>query len=187
MPQRRRDESRRDHRLSSSESRSSPQPPTEPRLRRMTTFGSHCQAPRLKAPSAICTNASTSANCASKARKKAHRLPPRNTPTWSAICSSTFARAFVQTLAGQGGARLARADLAYYDKIIEISREPLQARATLPRSTSTASIAARAIRSRIQTAIVNLRTAKIQLLQLLNDRTPVEQFDVTGPFDFSDD
>jgi cobalt-zinc-cadmium efflux system outer membrane protein len=36
----------------------------------------------------------------------------------------------------------------------------------------------------IQTAIVNLRTAKIQLLQLLNDRTPVEQFDVTGPFDF---
>jgi cobalt-zinc-cadmium efflux system outer membrane protein len=33
---------------------------------------------------------------------------------------------------------------------------------------------------------VNLRTAKIQLLQLLNDRTPVEQFDVTGPFDFSE-
>ncbi len=39
----------------------------------------------------------------------------------------------------------------------------------------------------MQTAIVNLRTAKIQLLQLLNDRTPVEQFDVTGAFDFSDD
>src|SRR5262249_7273002 len=31
----------------------------------------------------------------------------------------------------------------------------------------------------------NLRTAKIQLLALLNERTPVEQFDVTGPFDFS--
>ncbi len=40
--------------------------------------------------------------------------------------------------------------------------------------------------SELQTAIVNLRTAKIQLLQLLNDRTPVDQFDVTGPFDFSD-
>ena len=37
----------------------------------------------------------------------------------------------------------------------------------------------------MQTAIVNLRTAKIQLLQLLNDRTPMDQFDVTGPFDFS--
>ena len=39
--------------------------------------------------------------------------------------------------------------------------------------------------SDLQTAEVNLRTAKIQLLALLNDRTPVEQFDVTGPFDFS--
>jgi len=38
----------------------------------------------------------------------------------------------------------------------------------------------------LQTAAVNLRTAKIQLLALLNDRTPVEQFDVTGPFDFED-
>jgi outer membrane protein, heavy metal efflux system len=33
---------------------------------------------------------------------------------------------------------------------------------------------------------VNLRTAKIQLLQLLDDKTPVDQFDVTGAFDFSD-
>jgi cobalt-zinc-cadmium efflux system outer membrane protein len=41
--------------------------------------------------------------------------------------------------------------------------------------------------SDVQTAEVNLRTAKIQLLMLLNDRTPVEQFDVTGPFDFSEE
>jgi cobalt-zinc-cadmium efflux system outer membrane protein len=34
---------------------------------------------------------------------------------------------------------------------------------------------------------VNLRTAKIQLLMLLNDRTPIEKFDVTGPFDYSDE
>jgi len=33
---------------------------------------------------------------------------------------------------------------------------------------------------------VNLRTAKIQLLTLLNDRTPVEQFDVAGAFDFTE-
>ena len=32
----------------------------------------------------------------------------------------------------------------------------------------------------VQTALVNLRTAKIQLLMLLNERTPVEQFDVDG-------
>ena len=37
-----------------------------------------------------------------------------------------------------------------------------------------------------ETATVNIRTSKIQLLQLLNDRTPIEQFDVTGPYDFSE-
>ena len=37
--------------------------------------------------------------------------------------------------------------------------------------------------SAIETADVNVRTAKIQLLALLNDSTPLEQFDVTGPFD----
>jgi cobalt-zinc-cadmium efflux system outer membrane protein len=40
--------------------------------------------------------------------------------------------------------------------------------------------------SDVQTAQVNLRTSKIQLLMLLNERTPVEQFDITGPFDFPD-
>jgi cobalt-zinc-cadmium efflux system outer membrane protein len=38
----------------------------------------------------------------------------------------------------------------------------------------------------VQTADVNLRTAKIQLLTLLNDRTPIEQFDVNGPYEFVD-
>jgi len=37
-----------------------------------------------------------------------------------------------------------------------------------------------------ETATVNLRTAKIELLMLLNDRTPIEQFDVTGPYDFAE-
>jgi cobalt-zinc-cadmium efflux system outer membrane protein len=38
--------------------------------------------------------------------------------------------------------------------------------------------------SDFETATVNLRTAKIQLLTLLNEQTPIEQFDVTGPYDF---
>ena len=40
--------------------------------------------------------------------------------------------------------------------------------------------------SDLQTATVNLRTQKIQMLTLLNDRTPVEQFDITGIFDATD-
>jgi cobalt-zinc-cadmium efflux system outer membrane protein len=38
--------------------------------------------------------------------------------------------------------------------------------------------------SDFETAFVNLRTSKIQLLQLLNDRTPINQFDVNGQYDF---
>jgi cobalt-zinc-cadmium efflux system outer membrane protein len=40
--------------------------------------------------------------------------------------------------------------------------------------------------SDVQTATVNLRTEKIQMLTLLNDRTPVEQFDIAGVFDFNE-
>jgi cobalt-zinc-cadmium efflux system outer membrane protein len=40
--------------------------------------------------------------------------------------------------------------------------------------------------SDVQTAETGVRTAKIQLLMLLDDRTPVEQFDIAGPFDFSE-
>jgi len=35
-----------------------------------------------------------------------------------------------------------------------------------------------------QTALVNARTAKITLMMLLNERTPVDQFDIMGPFEF---
>jgi cobalt-zinc-cadmium efflux system outer membrane protein len=35
-----------------------------------------------------------------------------------------------------------------------------------------------------ENAVVNLRTAKIQILMLLNERTPIDRFDVSGPFDF---
>ena len=40
--------------------------------------------------------------------------------------------------------------------------------------------------SDVQTALVNLRTAKIHLQALLNDRTPVEQLDVSGRFDYTE-
>ena len=41
--------------------------------------------------------------------------------------------------------------------------------------------------SDLQTATVNVRTAKIQLLQLMNEQTTtVEAFDVTGPYDFAE-
>jgi cobalt-zinc-cadmium efflux system outer membrane protein len=41
--------------------------------------------------------------------------------------------------------------------------------------------------SDLQSALVNLRTTKINLLAMLDDRRPVESFDVDGTFDFTED
>jgi cobalt-zinc-cadmium efflux system outer membrane protein len=82
---------------------------------------------------------------------------------------------------------LAKADLEYYDKIIEISRERFKAGDIAQVDFDRIELLRVQYESEIQTAIVNLRTAKIQLLQLLDERTPVDQFDVTGVFDFSDE
>jgi outer membrane protein, heavy metal efflux system len=93
--------------------------------------------------------------------------------------------AFVQTLQAKQVLDLANADLEYYDKIIDISRNRLRVGDLAKIDFDRIELLRVQYESELQTAIVNLRTAKIQLLQLLNDRTPVDQFDVSGPFDFS--
>lgn len=94
---------------------------------------------------------------------------------------------FVQTLEAKAVLDLAKADLAYYDKIIEISRNRFKAGDIARIDLDRIELLRVQYEVEIQTAIVNLRTAKIQLLELLNDRTPAEQFDVTGAFDFTGD
>ena len=94
--------------------------------------------------------------------------------------------AFVGTLQAKFVLDQAKADLEYYDHIIEISRARFKAGDLAQIDLDRIELLRVQYESEIETAIVNLRTAKIQLLQMLNDRTPVDQFDVTGPFDFSD-
>jgi len=99
----------------------------------------------------------------------------------------TLRSAFVQTLQAKAVLDLAKADIEYYDKIIEISRSRFKDGDLAQIDLDRIELLRVQYEAEIQTAIVNLRTAKIQLLQLLDDRTPVEQFDVSGPFDFSAD
>ena len=94
---------------------------------------------------------------------------------------------FVQTLQAKAVLELAKADLQYYDKIIEISRTRLTAGDLAQIDQDRIELLRVQYESEIETAIVNLRTSKLQLLQLLNDRTPVDKFDVSGIFDWSDD
>lgn len=94
--------------------------------------------------------------------------------------------AFVQALEAKAVLQLAKDDLAYWDKIIDISNHRLHAGDIAQIDFKRIELQRVQYESEVETAIVSLRTAKIQLLQLLNERTPVDQFDVTGSFDFSD-
>ncbi|MGC9223569.1 MAG: TolC family protein [Terracidiphilus sp.] len=98
----------------------------------------------------------------------------------------TLRAAFIQTLEAKSILEFARADLDYYDKIIAISQTRLKAGDIAQIDFDRIELMRVQYESEMQTAMVNLRTAKIQLLELLNDRTPVDQFDVTGIFDFSE-
>ena len=92
--------------------------------------------------------------------------------------------AFVQTLQEKAILDLARENLSYYDHVLNVNRERYKAGGIARVDLDRLELQRVQYESDLQTAEVNLRTAKIQLLTLLNDRTPVEQFDVAGPFDF---
>ena len=95
--------------------------------------------------------------------------------------------AFVQTLQAKAVLALAKADLEYYDKIIDISRARFNAGDLAKIDLARIELQRVQYESEIETAIVNLRQQKIQLLLLLDDRTPVDQFDVIGLFELGPD
>jgi outer membrane protein, heavy metal efflux system len=97
----------------------------------------------------------------------------------------TLRMAFVQTLQEKAILELARENLSYYDHVLSVNRDRHAAGAIAKVDLDRLELQRVQYESDLQTAEINLRTAKIQLLTLLNDRTPVEQFDVTGPYDFA--
>jgi len=95
--------------------------------------------------------------------------------------------AFVQTLQAKAVLALAKADLEYWDKIIDISRARFNAGDMAKIDLARIELQRVQYESEIEAAIVNLRQQKIQLLLLLDERTPVDQFDVAGQFDVGPD
>jgi cobalt-zinc-cadmium efflux system outer membrane protein len=96
----------------------------------------------------------------------------------------TLRNAFVQTLQAKAVLELARQNLTYYDQVISVNRDRFTAGDIAQVDFQRLELQRVNYEQDFETSAVSLRTAKIQLLALLNDRTPVEQFDVTGPFDF---
>jgi cobalt-zinc-cadmium efflux system outer membrane protein len=97
----------------------------------------------------------------------------------------TLRGAFVQTLQAKAVLNVAQENLKYYDRMLDVSSERYKAGDIALIDLDRLQLQRLQYESDLQTAEVNLRTAKIGLLMLLNDRAPIEHFDVTGPFDFT--
>jgi cobalt-zinc-cadmium efflux system outer membrane protein len=94
--------------------------------------------------------------------------------------------AFVNALQARALLQNAKDNLAYWDHELGIFRDRLHAGDLAQIDYDRLELQRVQFESDYETDVVNLRTAKIQLLMLLDDRTPIEQFDITGPFDFTD-
>jgi cobalt-zinc-cadmium efflux system outer membrane protein len=94
--------------------------------------------------------------------------------------------AFVSTLQAKAVLQLAKDNLAYYDHVLDISRIRFNAGDIAQIDLDRLELQRVQYESDVEAADVNLRTAKITLLTLLNDRTPIDKYDVSGTFDFAE-
>ncbi len=95
--------------------------------------------------------------------------------------------AFVNVLEAKAFLQNAQENLAYWDRELSVNRVRYQAGDLAQVDLGRLELQRVQFESDFETAVVNLRTAKIQILMLLNDRTPIEKFDVTGRYDFSEE
>jgi len=94
--------------------------------------------------------------------------------------------AFNRILTAKSLLALAEDNLQYYDKVVSINRDRLTAGDIARVDFQRVELQHVQVESDLETARVNLRTAKIDLMTLLNEHTSAERFDVNGKFDFSD-
>ena len=95
--------------------------------------------------------------------------------------------AFIRVLGARSLLELAQDNIKYYDEVIRVNRERFKAGDIAQTDLDRIELQKVQYESDLATSTVNLRTAKIDLLALLNDRIhAVNDFDVTGDFGFKD-
>jgi cobalt-zinc-cadmium efflux system outer membrane protein len=97
----------------------------------------------------------------------------------------TLRNAFVETLQAKAVLQNARGNLDYWDRELAVNRRRYEAGDLAQVDLDRLELQRLPFESDFETALVSLRTAKIELLTLLNNRTPIEGFDISGSFDFS--
>ena len=95
--------------------------------------------------------------------------------------------AFVGILQAKAVVKLSQENLEYYDHVLKISRDRYQAGDIAQIDFDRLELQRLQYESDLQNALVNLRTTKINLLALLDDRRPVDSFDLDGLFDFREE
>jgi cobalt-zinc-cadmium efflux system outer membrane protein len=94
--------------------------------------------------------------------------------------------AFVQLLQAKAVLQNARENLNYWDRELDVNRKRYRAGDVALVDLNRLELQRVQFEADFETATVNVRTNKIQLLTLLNERTPLDRFDVDGPYDFSE-
>ena len=129
----------------------------------------------------LSARAAAQARVATGEREKRNRdRGVRSMPIWSEACCSTCAARSCRRCRPKRCCSWRKDNLEYYDHVLQISRDRYQAGDIAQIDLDRLELQRVQYESDVQTATVNLRTAKIQMLTLLNDRTPMEQFDRGG-------
>ena len=98
----------------------------------------------------------------------------------------TLRSEFVGILQAKAVRQLAQDDLDYWDKVLDVSRTRFSAGDIAQIDLDRLELQRAQYEADLQAAQEALEDAKIHLLSMLNDRTPMDEFDVVGPYEFSD-
>lgn len=94
--------------------------------------------------------------------------------------------AFNRVLQAKALLQLAKENLEYYDRVVKVNQDRLNAGDISRVDFVRVDLQHVQFESDLVNAQVNLRTAKIQMLAFMNDRRPVDTFDIAGQFDFNE-
>jgi cobalt-zinc-cadmium efflux system outer membrane protein len=98
----------------------------------------------------------------------------------------TLRDAFVRLLQAKSILELAQDNLKYYEQVIAVNRRRFEAGDLARADFDRIALQRAQYESDLENAKVSLRTAKITLLSMMNDKHPVDEFDVAGAFDFNE-
>ncbi len=91
---------------------------------------------------------------------------------------------FIQVLQSKSVLALAQENYDYYERVLDLNRKRYEAGDIARADLDRLELQKSQYESDLENARVNLRTAKLSILALLNDERAVDDFDVTGDYDF---